>query len=223
MKIAIDGTAASGKGTLARRLANSLGYDYLDTGLLYRVVALQALKLGMTSFGDNIKEPTQNETIKRSTIIKLTTIALSLSLPILDSPELRSQKISSLAAAVASLPEIRQALIKKQRNFAHSPPSNSGAVLDGRDIGSVILPKADFKFFIDAKPEIRAKRRFAQLKDTKSNQTQETILKELNERDKTDSTRQFAPLKRLSDAIFIDSSSLNADEVLQIALNYING
>ena len=223
MKIAIDGTAASGKGTLARGLANSLGYDYLDTGLLYRAVALEASIYGITSIYDNMKEQPWKGVIKKSTIIKLTSIALNLSLPITDSPHLRSQKIGSLASMVASLPDIRQALTKKQRNFAHSPPSKSGAILDGRDIGSVILPKADFKFFIDAKPEIRAKRRFAELKHAKSNQTQQAILKDLNERDKIDSTRQIAPLKRHPDAFFIDSSSLNADEVLQIALNYING
>ena len=223
MKIAIDGTAASGKGTLARGLATRLGYDYLDTGLLYRAVALEASRLGITSIYHNIKEQPPKGVIKKSTIIKLTSIALGLSLPISDSPDLRNQKISSLAANVASLPDIRVALTQKQRSFAHSPPSNSGVILDGRDIGSVILPKADFKFFIDAKPEIRAKRRFAELKHTKSNQTQQTILKDLNERDKMDSTRQIAPLKRHSDAFFIDSSSLNADEVLQIALNYING
>ena len=218
MKIAIDGTAASGKGTLARRLAHNLACDYLDTGLLYRAVALKASRQKLSSLGDNLKEQSQKETI-----IKLTSIAFSLVLPISDSPDLRSQKISSLAAMVASLPEIRQALAEKQRSFANSPPSNKGAILDGRDIGSVILPEADFKFFIDAKPEIRAKRRFVELKDTNSNQTQETILQDLIGRDKRDSTRQIAPLKRLSDAFFIDSSLLNADEVLQIALNYING
>ncbi len=223
MKIAIDGTAASGKGTLAKRLAESLGCDYLDTGLLYRAVALEASRYGLSSLDDNFNKPLTEERFEESSRIELTTIALGLALPISDSPDLRSQKVSSLATIVASLPEIRQALIEKQRDFANCPPSNKGAVLDGRDIGSVILPEADFKFFIDANPEIRAKRRFAEFKDTNSNQTQETILKDLMERDKRDSTRQIAPLKRLSDAFFIDSSSLNADEVLQIALNYING
>ena len=223
MKIAIDGTAASGKGTLAKRLAESLGCDYLDTGLLYRAVALEASRYGLSSLDDNFHKPLTEERFEKSSRIELTTIALGLALPISDSPDLRSQKVSSLATIVASLPEIRQALIEKQRDFANCPPSNKGAVLDGRDIGSVILPEADFKFFIDANPEIRAKRRFAEFKDTNSNQTQETILKDLMERDKRDSTRQIAPLKRLSDAFFIDSSSLNADEVLQIALNYING
>jgi len=223
MKIAIDGTAASGKGTLAKRLAESLGCDYLDTGLLYRAVALEASRYGLSSLDDNFNKPLTEERFEKSSRIELTTIALGLALPISDSPDLRSQKVSSLATIVASLPEIREALIEKQRDFANCPPSNKGAVLDGRDIGSVILPEADFKFFIDANPEIRAKRRFAEFKDTNSNQTQETILKDLMERDKRDSTRQIAPLKRLSDAFFIDSSSLNADEVLQIALNYING
>ena len=141
MKIAIDGTAASGKGTLSKRLAHSLGYDYLDTGLLYRAVALEALKYGLYSLDDNFNKPLTEECFEKSTRIELTTIALGLALPISDSPDLRSQKVSSLAAIVASLPEIRQALIEKQRDFANSPPSNNGAVLDGRDIGSVILPE----------------------------------------------------------------------------------
>ena len=222
MKIAIDGTAASGKGTLARRLAHRLGCDYLDTGLLYRAVALEASRDLLFGFDDNIGQPKLEENIEKSTIIKLTNIALSLVLPISDSPDLRSQKISSLATMIASVPEIRQELVEKQRNFANSPPSRKGAILDGRDIGSIILPEADFKFFIDAKPEIRAKRRFAELERNKSYHTQETVLKDLIERDKRDSTRQIAPLKRVSNAFFIDSSSLNADEVLQIALNYIN-
>ena len=136
---------------------------------------------------------------------------------------MRKQEISHLSAIIASIPEIREILFKKQRMFANKPPSKAGVILDGRDIGSVILPEAKIKFFIDAKPEIRAKRRYAELKGLSAEVQEETILDDLIKRDKADQTRRVAPLKRVPDAFFIDSSALNADEVLQIALNYING
>lgn len=219
MKIAIDGTAASGKGTLAKGLAKKLGYDYLDTGLLYRRLALDIYKKGLTKF-NLINE---RGIISNANINMLADITLNLTLPLSDHPDLRKQEISHLSAVIASIPEIREILFKKQRMFANKPPSKAGVILDGRDIGSVILPEAKIKFFIDAKPEIRAKRRYAELKSLSAEIQEETILDDLIKRDKADRTRQIAPLKRVPDAFFIDSSALNADEVLQIALNYING
>ena len=219
MKIAIDGTAASGKGTLAKGLAKKLGYDYLDTGLLYRRLALDIYKKGLTKF-NLINE---RGIISNANINMLADITLNLTLPLSDHPDLRKQEISHLSAVIASIPEIREILFKKQRMFANKPPSKAGVILDGRDIGSVILPEAKIKFFIDAKPEIRAKRRYAELKSLSAEIQEETILDDLIKRDKADRTRHVAPLKRVPDAFFIDSSALNADEVLQIALNYING
>ena len=219
MKIAIDGTAASGKGTLAKGLAKKLGYDYLDTGLLYRRLALDIYKKGLTKF-NLINE---RGIISNAYIDMLADITLNLTLPLSDHPDLRKQEISHLSAVIASIPEIREILFKKQRIFANKPPSKTGVILDGRDIGSVILPEAKIKFFIDAKPEIRAKRRYAELKSLSAEIQEETILDDLIKRDKADRTRHIAPLKRVPDAFFIDSSALNADEVLQIALNYING
>ena len=219
MKIAIDGTAASGKGTLAKGLAKKLGYDYLDTGLLYRRLALDIYKKGLTKF-NLINE---KGIISNANINMLADITLNLTLPLSDHPDLRKQEISHLSAVIASIPEIREILFKKQRMFANKPPSKAGVILDGRDIGSVILPEAKIKFFIDAKPEIRAKRRYAELKGLSAEIQEETILDDLIKRDKADRTRHVAPLKRVPDAFFIDSSALNADEVLQIALNYING
>ena len=219
MKIAIDGTAASGKGTLAKGLAKKLGYDYLDTGLLYRRLALDIYKKGLTKF-NLINE---RGIISNAYIDMLADITLNLTLPLSDHPDLRKQEISHLSAVIASIPEIREILFKKQRMFANEPPSKAGVILDGRDIGSVILPEAKIKFFIDAKPEIRAKRRYAELKSLSAEIQEETILDDLIKRDKADRTRHVAPLKRVPDAFFIDSSALNADEVLQIALNYING
>ena len=219
MKIAIDGTAASGKGTLAKGLAKKLGYDYLDTGLLYRRLALDIYKKGLTKF-NLINE---QGIISNANIDMLADITLNLTLPLSDHPDLRKQEISHLSAVIASIPEIREILFKKQRMFANKPPSKAGVILDGRDIGSVILPEAKIKFFIDAKPEIRAKRRYAELKGLSAEVQEETILDDLIKRDKADRTRHVAPLKQVPDAFFIDSSALNADEVLQIALNYING
>ena len=219
MKIAIDGTAASGKGTLAKGLAKKLGYDYLDTGLLYRRLALDIYNKGLTKF--NLVN--EKGIISNANINLLADITLNLTLPLSDHPDLRKQEISQLSAVIASIPEIREILFKKQRIFANKPPSKAGAILDGRDIGSVILPEAKIKFFIDAKPEIRAKRRYAELKSLSAEIQEETILVDLIKRDKADRTRRVAPLKRVPDAFFIDSSALNADEVLQIALNYIKG
>ena len=219
MKIAIDGTAASGKGTLAKGLAKKLGQDYLDTGLLYRRLALDIYKKGLTKFNlINERGITSNANINM-----LADITFNLTLPLSDHPDLRKQEISQLSAVIASIPEIREILYKKQRMFANKPPSKAGVILDGRDIGSVILPEAKIKFFIDAKPEIRAKRRYAELRGLSAEIQEETILDDLIKRDKADRTRHVAPLKRVPDAFFIDSSALNADEVLQIALNYING
>ena len=219
MKIAIDGTAASGKGTLAKGLAEKLGYDYLDTGLLYRSLALDIYKKGLTKF-NLINE---RGIISNANINMLADITLNLTLPLSDHPDLRKQEISHLSAVIASIPEIREILVRKQRTFANKPASKAGVILDGRDIGSVILPEAKIKFFIDAKPEIRAKRRYAELKSLSAEIQEETILDDLIKRDKADRTRRVAPLKRVPDAFFIDTSALNADEVLQIALNYIKG
>ena len=219
MKIAIDGTAASGKGTLAKGLAKKLGYDYLDTGLLYRRLALDICEKGLTNF--NLVN--EKGIISDADINMLADITLNLTLPLSDHPDLRKQEISHLSAVIASIPEIREILFKKQRMFANKPPSKAGVILDGRDIGSVILPEAKIKFFIDAKPEIRAKRRYAELRGLSAEVQEETILDDLIKRDKADRTRHVAPLKQVPDAFFIDSSALNADEVLQIALNYING
>ena len=219
MKIAIDGTAASGKGTLAKGLAKKLGYDYLDTGLLYRRLALDIYNKGLTKFNLVNKKGI----ISNANINMLADITLNLTLPLSDHPDLRKQEISQLSAVIASIPEIREILVRKQRTFANKPRSKAGVILDGRDIGSVIIPEAKIKFFIDAKPEIRAKRRYAELKSLSAEIQEETILDDLIKRDKADRTRRVAPLKRVPDAFFIDSSALNADEVLQIALNYING
>lgn len=208
-KIAVDGPAASGKGTLAKTLAMALSYDYLDTGTLYRAVAL----------GVQQAELTVNNTPEA--VAEIVIIATHLALPIMADDALRTSEIAQIASKIAAMPEVRQALVDKQRDFANSPPSGKGAILDGRDIGSVILPDADVKLYIDADINVRAKRRFLELFAKDDSVTQAQILADLTERDARDKTRETAPLKPAADAFIIDTTQLSAQEVLQAALNRV--
>ena len=212
-KIAIDGPAASGKGTLAKTLAMALSYDYLDTGTLYRAVARDVLaaKISLDASSDDWAD-------KQNAIVA---IAQNLTLPVSNDDSLRTSEVAQIASKIAVLTAVRDALFEKQRDFANSPPSGKGAVLDGRDIGSVILPDADVKFYIDAALDVRAKRRFLELSATDDTITQAQILADLTQRDARDKTRTTAPLKPADDAIIIDTSELSAQDVLQLALNHV--
>ena len=209
MKIAIDGPAASGKGTLARTLAMKLSFDYLDTGTLYRAVAREALAQKL-----EISEESQS-------IQQLVDIAQKLNLPISHDETLRSPEVAQAASKIASLADVREALVEKQRDFAQNPPSGKGAVLDGRDIGTVILPDADRKFYIDADIEVRAKRRHLELGAAGDEISYAEVLADLIERDARDKNRTTAPMIAATDAIFIDTSQKNAEEVLQQTLSFI--
>lgn len=208
MMIAIDGTAASGKGTLGRLLAESLGFDYMDTGRLYRELGWYAKK--------------NDFNIKALTHIQIMHLTAELGKCTISDRELRTAQIGDFAAEIAKLADIRIALLKKQRDFAYHPPHGKGAILDGRDIGTVVLPDADIKFFIDADVKIRAKRRYHELKATYNHDIDEMqICADLEKRDKQDRTRAVAPLKKTDDAIFIDSSQKTPNDMLQEALTYI--
>ena len=209
MKIAIDGPAASGKGTLARTLAMKLSFDYLDTGTLYRAVARDAL-------AQKIEISDESQSIQQ-----LVEIANALDLPISQDETLRSPEVAQAASKIASLAEVREALVEKQRDFAQNPPSGKGAVLDGRDIGTVILPDADRKFYIDADIEVRAKRRHLELSASGTEISYAEVLADLIERDARDKNRTTAPMIAAKDAIFIDTSQRNAEEVLQQTLSFI--
>lgn len=209
MKIAIDGPAASGKGTLARTLAMKLSFDYLDTGTLYRAVAKDAL-------AQKIEISDESQSIQQ-----LVEIAKALNLPISQDETLRSPEVAQAASKIASLAEVREALVEKQRDFAQNPPSGKGAVLDGRDIGTVILPDADRKFYIDADIEVRAKRRHLELSASGTEISYAEVLADLVERDARDKNRTTAPMIAAKDAIFIDTSQRNAEEVLQQTLSFI--
>lgn len=202
--IAIDGTFASGKGTLAKRLAVHYGLAYLDTGKLYRAVAKRVI----TASGnpDNAKDAT-----KAAIALGESDIDKALS-----DPDLKSGPIGAAASKVAVHPPVRAALLDLQRDFAAK-----GAVLDGRDIGTVICPDADVKLYVDAKPEIRAARRQAELMSYGEDISVETVLAQLMERDARDMGRKEAPLKPAEDAHFLDTSNLSVDEAFEAACRVI--
>lgn len=205
MIIAIDGTAASGKGTLGRTLAMRLDLDYLDTGKLYRAVGHAALTSGVDI---DASDPTA-----------IAEIATNLDLSQPFTSELRTTDVGEAASKVAALAEVRQALLQKQREFAEHPPHGKGAVLDGRDIGTVVLPDADAKFYIDAAADIRANRRHLEMVATGKAIEFPEVLSDLIKRDCRDKNRTVAPLIAADDAFFIDSSTKNAEEVLEFALS----
>ena len=207
MIIAIDGSAASGKGTLAKRLAKHLGLSHLDTGALYRAVGLQLLNAGQDP--KNINE---NQCVKS---------CVELDIALTTSPLIRSEKVAEMASVVAAMPGVRAALLDLQRQFAATPPDPKGAILDGRDIGTVVLPHADFKFFIDADINTRAERRTKELLQTGQSVMFRDVLKYMQERDTRDKSRSAAPLRPADDAIFIDTSTMDADEVVTVAMSHI--
>ena len=208
MIIAIDGSAASGKGTLAKRVAAEFGYDYLDTGALYRAVALSLLNAGAKI--SNIDEK------------QAVNATLTLDLSLTQAAEIRTDKVAALASIVAAINPVRAELLALQRAFAAAPPSGKGAVLDGRDIGTIVLPNADIKFFIDADLDIRAERRTKELLQAGQSVMFRDVLEDMKARDDRDRTRQVAPLKATDDAITIDTSKTDATAVLALALSYID-
>lgn len=200
--IAVDGTAASGKGTLAKRLAKELGFAYLDTGKLYRYVGARLLARGI--------DP-QDEAEAIAVAQGLNT---TLKPEDLQDPALSSDENGQAASKVAALTGVRTALLDYQQNFAKTPPGGaSGAILDGRDIGTVICPDADLKLYIDANLEIRAQRRFKELQSKGISVTYDAVLADMLERDKRDSSRATAPMKPADDAIVLDTSTMSADDV----------
>ncbi|MEX1233980.1 MAG: (d)CMP kinase [Roseovarius sp.] len=190
--IAIDGPAAAGKGTVGRQLAAHFGYAHLDTGLLYRATGRRMLD------GAGAVEA-----------------ALNLKPEDLKAPDLRTPEVGQAASRVAALPEVRQALIDFQRAFA---ARSGGAVLDGRDIGTVICPEADVKLYVTASDEVRAARRLAELSSTGHDVTYESVLADLRQRDARDSARAAAPLKPADDALLLDTSKLTIEEAVRRAI-----
>ncbi len=202
MIIAIDGPAASGKGTLARRIAARFGYVHLDTGKLYRAVGLAVLRVG----GDP------------SDATAALAAARDLDLDNLDDPALAGDDTAQAASKVAAIPEVRSALLDAQRKFAHTPP---GAVLDGRDIGTVVCPDADIKLFVTADVDVRANRRHKELLNRGEESIYARVLDDLVERDARDSGRSAAPLVPAEDAVVLDTSALDPETALAAAVELI--
>lgn len=204
--VAIDGPSGSGKGTLARRLAERFGFAHLDTGALYRATALLLL--------DERGDPTDPAAAEAA--------ARRVGARLLSEPRLREDAVAAAASMVAAIPAVRRALLGLQRDFAaHPPPPARGAVLDGRDIGTIVCPGADVKLFLTAGAEIRAQRRATELREQGSAAIYENVLQDLNERDARDSGRQAAPLTVAPDAEVIDTTTLDADRVFERASNLV--
>ncbi|MBC7951895.1 MAG: (d)CMP kinase [Rhodospirillaceae bacterium] len=203
--IAIDGPAAAGKGTLARRLAAELGYDYLDTGLIYRAVGMNLVRAGL--------DPAD--------VAKAEAAALALQPADLAADDLRNDEAAQAASKVAVIPGVRAALLEFQRLFAAQPPGGRGAVLDGRDIGTVVCPQAPIKLFVTASLEKRAERRLKELLDRGLEAIPSTVLADMRERDERDTKRAVAPLIPADDAFVLDTSDLDADQAFAAAVEFI--
>ena len=206
MIIAVDGPAASGKGTLARRIAAHFEYAYLDTGKIYRAVGQSVLNLG--------EDPENLEAALRA--------ARELDPSELGNPDLERDSAAIAASKVATLKPVRAVLLDFQKSFAVSPPGGAkGAVLDGRDIGTVVCPDANVKLFVTADVEERARRRHKELLDKGEPNIYSRVLEALKDRDARDSSRSAAPLKAAADAILIDTTLMDPDEAFAKALGYI--
>ena len=202
MIIAIDGPAASGKGTLGKKLAAHFGLRHLDTGLIYRAVAKAVIDAG--------KRPDDAAAAVAA--------AKALDPASFDEAALKIPAIGEAASVVSAIPEVRAALLAFQRDFAAKPP---GAVLDGRDIGTVICPDADVKIFVTATPEARARRRAAEYRAAGRNITDEAVLADIRSRDERDSNRSVAPLKQAPDAHLLDTTHLDIDAAIRAAIDIV--
>lgn len=201
--IAVDGTAASGKGTLAKRLARHFGFAHMDSGALYRLTALAVL----ANEGDPAREA---DALKG---------ARSIDLSRAGDPAIRTDIVGKAASQVAAIPSVRTALHDFQQNFlAHPPGGSPGAVMDGRDIGTVIAPDAAAKLFVDAAPEVRAHRRWLELRGMGIERNEAELLAEIAARDHADRTRAVSPLKQAPDAVLLDTTSLGIEPAFAAAL-----
>jgi cytidylate kinase len=204
MIIAIDGPAASGKGTLARQLARHFGLRHLDTGSLYRAVGLTILRNGGNP----------NDT---GTAVD---VARTMDFEAIADADLRAEGVGEAASIVAAKPQVREVLLQRQRSFAAQPP---GAVLDGRDIGTVVCPDADIKLFVTAAAEVRARRRHDEAVARGETVTFEEVLADIIRRDERDTNRAVAPLKPAADAHLLDTSELDIETAFQAAVDLIDG
>ena len=201
--IAVDGPAASGKGLLGRNISKRLNCPYLDTGKLYRAVGYAILRDGSNLNNAELAAH----------------YAENIDMDLLQNPEIETEEAGRAASIVSAIPAVRAALLTFQRNIADNP---AGAILDGRDIGTVVCPNANIKFFITASLDARAYRRTKQLQSMGKRVTREAVLQDLQARDARDSSRSVAPMKPADDAIVVDTTDMTADMVLQFAMDKID-
>ncbi len=218
INVAIDGPAGAGKSTIARAAASKLGFIYIDTGALYRTVGVNALRKGV-----NLKDTEE--------VISTLTDELIIELKFIDgeqrmflngedvSKEIRTPEASMAASAVSAVPEVRKYLFDLQKNLA----ANNNCIMDGRDIGTVVLPDADVKIFLTASPEARAKRRYLELIEKGTQASYEDVLADMIERDYNDSHRAIAPLKQADDAVLADTSDLTLEQSIELIISTIEG
>jgi CMP/dCMP kinase len=202
MIIAIDGPAASGKGTLGKLLAKHYGYRHLDTGVIYRAVAYSMLQAGADLHDE----------------LLAVSAALALDPETFGDPMLKSQKVGEAASVVSAIPKVREVLVNFQRRFAEDPP---GAVLDGRDIGTVICPHADVKIFVVADPKVRARRRTLEARARGEDADEVPVLQDILDRDQRDQNRAIAPLKPAKDAYLLDNTNLDIEGGVRAAIDIV--
>ena len=207
--IAIDGPSASGKGTVAELVARSLGFHYLDSGALYRLVALAAVGAGVS-----LEEELKIRDIALNINVKFNNGVWLEQREVTDA--IRDEAVSAAASRVAALPRVRQALLARQTAFRQPP----GLVADGRDMGSVVFPDAVLKIFLTATPEARAQRRYKQLMEKGLNANMVALLQDIRDRDTRDSMRAVAPLQKCADAIYLDTTALTVEAVVAQVLAY---
>ncbi|MCK1976750.1 (d)CMP kinase [Jeotgalicoccus huakuii] len=208
LRIAIDGPAAAGKSTIAKRVAKKLGYLYIDTGAMYRAVTLHTLKHGDDSI-ENIEEDV-TITFDENDEVYLNDVNVS--------KEIRSKEVTQNVSRISSLEKVRTYLVNMQRKISE----NANVVMDGRDIGTTVLPDAEIKVFMQADPKVRAERRLKEEQVRGNNVSLETLTQEIITRDEIDSTREISPLVKADDAIVLDTSDLTIDEVEKYIIELVN-
>lgn len=209
INIALDGYSSCGKSTIAKRLARSLGYTYVDTGAMYRGVTLYALREGLFSG----EEPMVEEIIRRLPRIEMRFAIYPDGQHLLLNGEdvereIRGMEVSEHVSPIATIPEVRAALTRQQQDMA----KEKGVVMDGRDVGTTILPDAELKIFVTARPEVRARRRFDELTAKGESVTFDSVLANVRERDRIDSSRAVSPLRQAEDALVLDNSDMTLDQ-----------
>jgi len=214
--IAIDGPGGSGKGTVALRLARRLGWHFLDSGALYRLVAMAAMDSGIPASDEESLAALARDLEVAFVIRDGEAVILLGGEPVDD--RLRSEAVGAFASKAAAMPSVRSALIDRQRGFRRLP----GLVADGRDMGTVIFPSAELKIFLTASAEERAARRYKQLKEKGENVTLSRLFRDIEKRDERDRSRIVAPLKPATDAYTIDSTNLSVDQVLLVIMNLLD-